>query len=317
MKQTAIIIVNWNGWKDTKECLESFDMPLTDAHFFIVDNASTDDSLSHLEAYFMTKAISYCICTDRTLAVACDLSQKITLIANRHNQGFAGANNLVLKFLLPRQDFSRAWMLNNDTIVTGDSLRELHKAMDTYERTAFCGSVILDYNQPELIQCCGVNHYAYLGISKLYLKNKKWNSVKNVIALEQARQHYQNGASLLVDLSSLREIGLMDEMFFLYSEEADWQLRAAKFRFENRLAWKSIIYHKGSMSTAGKKHLFFFNYNRSAILLTRKNFSRLAALTATLSLCIITAVRARLNIKSLAAGIRGIVTGWRTRIVKP
>ncbi|HTQ27848.1 MAG TPA: hypothetical protein VMI35_06955, partial [Puia sp.] len=68
---------------------------------------------------------------------------------------------------------------------------------------------------------------------------------------------------------------------------------------------------------AGKKHLFFFNYNRSAILLTRKNFSRLAALTATLSLCIITAVRARLNIKSLAAGIRGIVTGWRTRIVKP
>jgi len=106
----------------------------------------------------------------------------------------------------------------------------------------------------------------------------------------------------------------MDEIFFLYSEEADWQFRAKRKGLSNVLSLKSIIYHKGSMSTSGKKDIFFYNYNRSAILLTRKNFGGIASLTSTLSLIVITMVRSKFSYKSFVAGIKGIYAGWKINI---
>jgi len=77
------------------------------------------------------------------------------------------------------------------------------------------------------------------------------------------------------------------------------------------MAWKSVIYHKGTVSTAGRKHLFFYHYNRSAIILTRKNFGRIAALTATISLTGVTILRSKFQLKESLYGLKGIFSGWQ------
>jgi len=314
MEQTATIIINWNGWKDTIECLSSFKQPPDNLHFFIVDNASSNNSVGQLEIFLKTSPFAYKLYSISEFEQNFDKTKNVSLIQNDKNVGFAGGTNMILKFLLNHGFYSYAWLLNNDTIVTGETLTHLQNGLSQNNKNAFCGSVILDYYKPELVQCCGVNHYKYLGISKLFLKNQIWDSIKSSNRLKNAHQDYQNGASLLVDLDKVTDIGLMDEIFFLYSEEADWQFRAKRKGLSNVLSLKSIIYHKGSMSTSGKKDIFFYNYNRSAILLTRKNFGGIASLTSTLSLIVITMVRSKFSYKSFVAGIKGIYAGWKINI---
>jgi len=256
MEQTATIIINWNGWKDTIECLSSFKQPPDNLHFFIVDNASSNNSVGQLEIFLKTSPFAYKLYSISEFEQNFDKTKNVSLIQNDKNVGFAGGTNMILKFLLNHGFYSYAWLLNNDTIVTGETLTHLQNGLSQNNKNAFCGSVILDYYKPELVQCCGVNHYKYLGISKLFLKNQIWDSIKSSNRLKNAHQDYQNGASLLVDLDKVTDIGLMDEIFFLYSEEADWQFRAKRKGLSNVLSLKSIIYHKGSMSTSGKKDIF-------------------------------------------------------------
>jgi GT2 family glycosyltransferase len=197
-------------------------------------------------------------------------------------------------------------------VVKKDTLLELQLRMESEPALAFCGSVLLDYYQPEHIQCCGVNYYKYLGISKLYLKNRLWAEVQSTLAQSShPPAYYQIGASLLADIPKLKEIGLMDEIFFLYSEETDWQVRARKLGYGSAISWKSILHHKGNVSTAGKKYLFFYHYNRSAVIMSRKNFGWLPPLTASFSLALITVLRSKFAVKSVISGIKGILAGWQ------
>ena len=310
MPETAIIIVNWNGWKDTIECINSFTHPLPGGHFFIIDNNSTDSSIPELEHYFKNHFISYTICETRELSSSFSELNQVTLVKNPTNQGFAGANNAILRFLIILKQFRYAWLLNNDTIVYNDTLTNLIRKIKENDRNAFCGSVLLEYKNPNLVQCCGVKHYKYLGVSKLLRKNENWPQIRSNISLPQKGLFYQNGASLLVDISRLDTIGLMDERFFLYSEEADWQFKALHASFYNVTATESLVQHKGSASTAGKKFIFFYYYNKSAILMTRKNFGLMAGISATLSLTAITIIRAKFNLKSIFFGVKGLLRGW-------
>ena len=330
MPRTAVIIINWNGWKDTIECLESFTWPLPDTHFYILDNASKDDSMARLQAWLREKAISYRTIgpnnLDAQLAptsgvrhidpIPFELPQ-VFLVANTSNAGFAGGNNIILRHVVRTGYFDQAWLLNNDTLVNTESLPGLQSCLEADPARAFAGSVLLDYAQPNLIQCCSVKYYKWLGVSKLYLKNRPWKEITNRDAhTPHPTDYYQIGASLLVDIAKIRQIGLMDESYFMYSEEADWQIRAKKIGFDNALAWNSVIYHKGRVSTTGRRHLFFYHYNRSAIILTRKNFGRIAGMTATVALSGITLLRSKCKPRQTLYGIKGLFAGWRQTIAK-
>lgn len=316
MKPVAVILVNWNGWKDTCECVDSFSFAGNEVKIFIVDNNSQDGSVQQLEKYALEKNLSFQILDFDSLKENFDASFSLTIIPNSRNDGFAKANNLVLKFIYGTGLFDYAWLLNNDTVITADSLSALLAGAQDHKDSDFFGSVILDYYLQDTIQSCGVHHHKYLGVSQLFLKGQRWSEIKGNGSLNRPGHGYQHGAGLFVRLSSLPQTGLMDETFFLYSEEADWQIRGQKNGCLNRLCFKSVIYHKGSMSTAGRKHFFFFHYNRSAILMTRKNFGFLPSLTSAFSLLLITMVRSRLDMRSVSAGVKGIVQGWRTRFIK-
>lgn len=100
-----IIILNWNGLKDTLECLESvFKLDYLNFEVIVVDNGSTDDSVN----------------------VILKTYPQVRLIENRENLGYTGGNNIGMRYAIER-DADYIWLLNNDTIVEEDTLGEACK----------------------------------------------------------------------------------------------------------------------------------------------------------------------------------------------
>lgn len=307
MSKTLIAILNWNNAPDTIECIKSI-VGLDNVHIAVIDNNSTDNSLQEIKTY-LRQVGEY---TEFEGSMASDMNLhecKITVVASRVNKGFAGGNNTVLRAAMRSDGIEHVWLLNNDAIAAPGALKAMLKVMSENKGIAFVGSVILDGTRTELIQCCGVKYYKWLGISKLIFKNKVWNE-RNKIAIPYKDIAFQNGASLLVRISALKDIGLMDERFFLYYEEQDWQYTAKEKGYGNMLAAESIVYHKGSVSTSTKKHLFFYYYNKSAVIFARKHNPFIVAFVSTFMQAGIMLVRTRLYPKSVFWGFKGIFEGW-------
>lgn len=306
---TAIIILNWNGGADTIDCLKTVIDTSASSHIIVWDNHSTDNSVAEIGQWLSGNNISYTTVSESEITQLQFPKGKVSLVTAQHNYGFAKGVNYALRQIIQSHNYAYAWLLNNDAMASPQSLQEMVKKMEEDASTAFVGSVILDGNDRNLVQCCGVKYFKYFGVSKLQFKDRKWTELRKEDIIAN-KTDYQNGASLLVRMSALNEIGLMDERFFLYSEEHDWQFRAAQLGYKNVIATDSIIYHKGSMSTESKKHLFYYYYNRSAILFSRKHCFIITTLIASIMLGGITVVRARLNSKSMKWGFKGIFEGW-------
>src|SRR5260370_5037802 len=176
--RTYIVIVNWNGWKDTIECLESvFRLRHNDFVVIICDNASKDDSVrrimewakgerlappasSEMGSYTcppVPKPIALSLLEDSRvnephLSGGCD---RLILIRSEKNLGYAGGNNLGLRYILHRNDHDYVWLLNNDTIVHSDALAELVSRVEEEPRIGICGSRLCFYSAPQLIQAYG------------------------------------------------------------------------------------------------------------------------------------------------------------------
>ena len=310
MALTLITILNWNNASDTIACIGSV-MNLADVHIAVMDNHSTDNSLAEIEI-FLRSAGTFKKLAAGDISVF-DLQDNYTLITSLENTGFAGGNNVMLRAALNTKGIVYIWLLNNDAIATPTSLPALLRKMQEDSKTAFVGSVILDGTNTELVQCSGVKYYKWLGISKLVLKNRIWNEeLKKEIASE--RIDFQNGASLLIRLSALKDIGPMDESYFLYYEEQDWQYTGKEKGYNNVLAADSIVYHKGSVSTNNKRHLFFYYYNKSAVIFARKHNALLVAFISTFLQAGIMLVRTKLFPKSVYWGFKGIFEGWSKRL---
>ncbi len=307
MTETYVLIINWNNGPDTVSCINSI-LLLNDIRVMLLDNNSTDNSVEFICKHLADNSIDYNTVTRNTLDANTANNSKVLLVLSDENLGFAKGNNVLLKHILKSGTGKYAWLLNNDALANPDSLQNLQKAITTDKDIAFAGSVILDYYKPGLVQCCGVKYYKYLGISKLLHKNEKWDLLCKSKNFDN-KIDYQHGASLLVKLDTLERIGLMDERFFLYSEEQDWQYTAQKMGYKNVLATESIIYHKGSVSTNNKKYLFFYHYNRSAMFFARKHNAWFVCFIDFFAITGITLIRTKLHIKSLTWGMKGLLEG--------
>jgi GT2 family glycosyltransferase len=163
------------------------------------------------------------------------------------------------------------------------------------------------------VQCFGVCYYKWLGVAKMQYKGRDWSTIPaGELAVQSA--DFQHGASLLVSMDAIRKIGLLDERFFLYSEEHDWQERAAKSGLRNIRVAASKVFHLGSMSTARSKHLFYYYYSGSSVLFSRKHHSGFTACVATGMLILITVIRTRLHPKSMRWALKGIREAWNIRL---
>lgn len=309
--KTAIVILNWNGYHDTVICLQSL-LPHLGAEdcLFVVDNGSTDESVTQLHAFLSAQNFESKQTEIEQLNSSYQPSCKAFLVLNGQNLGFGAGINRLLRVLPQLQDdFKEVWLLNNDAVVEAATLVTLKAALRQNSKTGVVGSVILNFPDNGLIQCAGVKHHPFFGVSKLIFKNKPQSVLKEVSVIDF---DYLNGASLLFNFNAVKEVGFFDERFFLYSEEYDLQLRLKQKGYVSHLALNSRVFHKLSGGTGNSRHLFFYYYNTSAILLSRKHFGLVLTCCATLNLIGITALRALPSFKNFSWGIKGIWKGLMT-----
>ncbi len=290
VSRVFIILLNWNGWRDTLECLESL-MLLEYSEFRIVvcDNGSVDDSLDRIKTWAVHHAVS-CIEYRRVEAESGGdraADPALTLIRNDENLGFAGGNNVGLRYGLVRDDVDFFWLLNNDTVVEPDALTHLVARMLQNPAVGSCGSTIRLYHDRDRIQALGGGHYCrWIGLPWHFGRFDTFGKSINQKRSE-AWMNYVEGASMLVSHQFLIEIGLLCEDYFLYFEEADWAIRA-KDRFTLGYAPQSVVYHKvggsiGTSSNPARKSFLCDFYNiRNRLLFTRRYYP-----TALPSVCLV------------------------------
>jgi GT2 family glycosyltransferase len=266
-----IIVLNYCGWNHTIECLESL-MRLKYANYeiMLVDNDSPDDSIEKLhlwadgqldvrqESGNPLRALSFPPVPKPVQLIeynqaAASLGgwplepggsgKHIILIHSGSNLGFAGGNNIGLKYALKRGDGEYFWLINNDAVAEPAALGELVCRMEEKPGAGLCGSTLYYYHNPGLIQARGGASYnKWLALSRhlgVYEPAEKPCDVEDV----ERKLSYICGASMLVSRAFLETVGLMSEDYFLFFEEIDWVTRAGN-RFALAYAHKSIVYHK-------------------------------------------------------------------------
>lgn len=310
-----IVVLNYNGWADTIECLESL-AKLTFSRYqvIVVDNFSENDSLSYIQAWaeghqalmlpednalrhltqpLLTKPIPYRLYsrwdTESTEEKA--NTDDLILIQTGANLGFAGGNNVALRYVLRQGDADYVWLLNNDTVVEPDSLSHLVQchADDPSRQAGIVGAKVRYYHDPAVIQCIAGAYY------------NKWLGYSHQIGNHEVDQGQYDrdtlrpdliiGACMLVSAHFLRVVGLLNEEYFLYFEEQDWAERAKRKGFRLRYTTQAVIYHKeggtiGASQWKGNSRFSDFYSARSKLLFTERYFSGLILLMVRLSFII-------------------------------
>ncbi|MGX2039763.1 glycosyltransferase family 2 protein [Methylocaldum sp. MU1018] len=237
--KTAIVVLNWNGKADTLACLDSLRQMDYPAHrVIVVDNGSSDDSVAAIR----------------------EAHPWVHLIENGTNLGFAGGNNVGIRAAL-RDDAEFMLILNNDTEVAPDFLKALTEEAMRQPQAGVLAPKIYYYDQPD----------------RIWYGGGRWNAAKR--RFEQigdgepdcgqydavGETEFIVGCAMLIRASVFREIGLLDERFFLNYEEIDFCGRARQAGWRLVYVPKARLWHKISVSFGGEESplkLYFTFRNR-------------------------------------------------------
>lgn len=253
----SIIIVAWNVRELLYNCIKSIYEQTQGVKFEViyVDNASKDGSVEMVVKEF----------------------PNVRVLKNRENKGFVAANNQGCEIAQGRY----VLLLNSDTIILDDAIAETVKFADENPEAAAVGCKVL--NPDGTLQRNCFMYYSHLnmlllllGFSKIFAKNKffgrsrmtwwDFNDVREVEVIV--------GCYLLVRKHAIEQIGLMDEQYFMYSDELDWC-----YRF-NKNGWKLMytpypkIIHYGGQTTKQAEARFLHQLYGSLMLFVRKHRSK-------------------------------------------
>ena len=236
-------------------CLESVrrHAPAGWCEIWVVDNASSDDSLTRLEREFPAAR----------------------LIANSDNLGFARANNQALE----RASGDYALLLNNDARLTAGALEELMRTLEADPRLALVGPKLLDPSGAVQISTGRMIHFhtelwqRVLGLAyahdlpgaRAYVQRR---------AGRPARPHWVSGACCLLRLDAVRRAGLFDPNFFMYNEEVDLCQRLHRLGYQVGYVPTAVVIHRGGGSTALHSGRTALAYRRSQLYFYRKHHGR-------------------------------------------
>lgn len=298
-----ILLLNWNGWRHTVECLESL-LQLTYPSFSVIvcDNGSTDDSLPRLRSWLqgqmradvagsplqrpvrtLQAPIPYRE-LDATGAVDGVMSSRgadeprVVLVDVGENRGFAGGNNVGLRFLLANRPGGYVWLLNNDMVVAPDALDHMIQLASSDPHLGAIGATLLEYGSPNLIQEAGGWRFVpWQGLPRAHSATGKVRGSDEGIRPDHL--DYITMGCLLAPLDAVRRVGLIDERFFMYGEDIDYSLRLKRAGYRIAFAPAAEVWHKGSASAVAGSSTHDYNLVRSALLLVQKFYPHLLPFT--------------------------------------
>ena len=259
----AIILVNWNGYEDTIECLDSLQRcPQKDFFVVLCDNGSTNDSIKQITNHCEKKSIK-CdfVQKDETKSNLSIEKGQVVLYALGENYGFSKGNNIGVKFAsIYSPDYYL--LLNNDTVVEPDFLVRLIDFQKNNSQIKVLTPLIHYYYDKSLIWNGGGN--MYWGFRVYHFADKHVSVVPNK---ESISCTYITGCALFVVPELLDENqNLLSEQFFFGEEDFEFGLRMKKRKVKMACVLKSKIYHKvgGSRKSNDKKigHTYIYYLNR-------------------------------------------------------
>jgi hypothetical protein len=286
--RVSIIILNWKGWMDTIECLESlYRITYPNYDVIIVDNNSMNESIKKIIEYAQrkievnTKIFEnspnnkpikvFEVSEDeakqgrfnRSFYEKCDVEERMILIKNRDNYGYTGGNNVAIKFALSVLNPNYILILNNDLIVDEEFLKELVLVGERDRKAGIMGPTIYhyEYKEQNKIQVAGFKLHWNTGnldfLRTNEIDNGQCNEIEEVDCLP--------GSAILARKELFERIGYFDTNYFMYWDEIDWCIRANKAGYKLLCVPTAKIWHKGAAST--KKISGFQEY-----YLTRNRF---------------------------------------------
>lgn len=235
--KVSIIILNWNNYKDTKECLLSLDkITYPNYEVIVVDNGSIDGS---------------------TLKIQKDFPQH-KYIYNKDNLGFTEGNNIGMKYAMKKgTDF--VLILNNDVVVEKNFLESLVDIALRNPDVGIVGPAIYFYREPEKLSRtgCKINYWR--------INTKVYDSV------ESAEMDWVYGCCLLVKKEVINKIGYLYEPYFLSYEDVDYCVRAKKAGFKIIYEPKAKIWHKSGTTLKNISSSYHYYFNRNKLLFIKRN----------------------------------------------
>jgi GT2 family glycosyltransferase len=253
----SIIIVNYNVRYFLEQCLKSVYRALDgiEAEVFVVDNNSVDGSVDMVQEQF----------------------PDVKLIANKHNPGFAKANNQAIR----QAQGKYILLLNPDTVVQEDTFSLSIDFMEAHPDAGGLGIKMIDGKGNYLpeskrgLPTPWVAFYKIFGLTRFFPRSRVFARYYLGHLDHQKNQEVEvlAGAYMLMPKAVLDKIGPLDEDFFMYGEDIDLSYRILKGGYKNYyLADSSIIHYKGESTKKGSLNYVFIFY-KAMVIFAKKHFS--------------------------------------------
>ena len=304
----AIIILNWNGWEDTIECLESLYRICYDSYeVVVVDNGSENESVERIKEYCQglrvpdTARVKYDLSNkpisileySRDVTETGGLPEKekkfltqrpnrrLKLILNERNFGFAEGCNIGIRYVLSSSKPDYILLLNNDTIVEESFLRELVAFSQQDESVGFAGPKTYYYEsggRKDVINSAGCNmNVQRVKVTPIGANEIDVGQYESVCVVDHI-----SGSCILVKTKVIEAIGFLDTRFQTYWEEVDWCRRGRCMGYVSAYVPKARIWHKVSSSDISGRKVYYISRNR--ILFARKHLTKMGMARFTASL---------------------------------
>ena len=251
------LILNWNLWEMTIECIESLEKSdFGRLGILVVDNGSDNDSAQRIQKYI--ESISR---QKGRGAVG-----SVVFLRSEENLGYSGGNNLGMRTILSGVPPDFILLLNNDVVVAPDAVRLLLEHAVVNEDFVFLGPKILFYDNPSRIQTKGVMlSKNILSIHHVGFGDSDRPDDAGVIEVDALY-----GACLLVRTRCLKELGGLDEVFRFYSEDIEWCMRASRRGLKAGCVPSARVWHRSEASTRRfGAYMRYHNGRGRAIVLRR------------------------------------------------
>ena len=260
------VILNYNGFDDSKECTEFLLNSHHPVNIIIIDNNSTDDSYLKLKYQFST----------------------LKIIKSETNLGYAGGMNIGIQYAL-KENADFILLVNQDIVVTPGFLEPMLKKLYNDKKVGIVSCKVLYKNDKDKIYCAGGRISRLLCTGKAEYQGLKASDYAN----EEREITLAEGSFLMIKSEVFKKVGLLNEKFFMYLEDVEFSERVRKF-FKIFYTNASIVYHKSGAGDKWSRYTPLYNYyytrNRLWIYLDKSFISKIYVFLLSLVITIIKSI---------------------------
>jgi GT2 family glycosyltransferase len=239
------VVLNYNGCEDTIRCLSSLkEVKFPNLKIVIVDNGSVDESVQKFEKAFSS----------------------IPLLRRVVNAGYAAGNNAGIKYALDH-NADYILIINNDATVEPDFLNHLVEYAEKNPKVGVLNARVFFPGANEIFSAAGrFNKFLCTGQNKGGMRVKK-NETEIIKKVD-----YVCGVLMLIRSEVFRNVGLLDEKYFMYFEDLEFSRRVLK-KYEMAYIPQSIAYHKsgGGKGWHSYTPLYLYYHTRNRILVFQED----------------------------------------------